>query len=176
MGARTLARQRALQLLFALEAGAEEDLPFAVAERRFMAVDARHREGWGPFARALATVTWEERDRLDPEIAGALTGWTLERLPLLDKLCLRMGLSEMRHFPEIPVRVTLNEYIELARHFSTDESPQFVNAVLDRLAREFQHKDFKSGEEPRGEIDAADRGELQFEAEEEDANDDQPAG
>src|SRR5438045_1186333 len=99
MGVRTLARQRAMQLLFALEAAEGAEQHVAEAERRFLAMDTKHRRGWGPFARALARTTWEECARLDPAISEALTGWTLERLTPLDKVILRMGLCEMRHFP-----------------------------------------------------------------------------
>lgn len=162
MGVRTLARQRALQLLFALEVASGEDAAFANAERRFMAMDVRHRRGWGPFARALAATTWEERERLDPAIMAALIGWTFDRLPLIDRICLRMGLCEMRHFPDIPLRVTINEYIELARYFSSNESPQFINAVLDRLAERFRKKDFKTGEDAVADLNPEDMGELEI--------------
>lgn len=139
MGVRRLARQRALQLLFALDRG---DIPYATAEEDFLAVDARRRKGWGPFASLLARTTHENRAALDREIGKALTNWRIERLPALDRICLRMGLCELKHFPEIPMRVTLDEYIELARLFGEAESPQFVNGVLDRLARDYPAKDF----------------------------------
>ena len=57
-----------------------------------------------------------------------------------------MALAELRHFPAIPLRVTINEYVELAREFSGEESTQYINAVLDRLARDFPHKDVQHGE------------------------------
>jgi hypothetical protein len=67
----------------------------------------------------------------------------MERLPLVDRICLRMAVCELKNYPDIPMRVTLNEYIEIVRLFSTDESPQYINAVLDRLAQKFPKKDFQ---------------------------------
>lgn len=143
---RHLARQRAMQLLYALEfadMGGDED--YAVCERRFVNADPTHKRGWGPFARELAKKVYDERASLDEAIAPMLHNWRLDRLPILDRICLRMALCELREFADIPLRVTINEYIEIVRQFSSDESTQYVNAVLDRLAHEFPSKDFKTG-------------------------------
>ncbi len=141
MGIRRLARQRALQLLYSLEYG---DQPFEAAEGEFLSVNARERrKGWGPFPQQLARITFEHRQELDPEIAGALQNWTIDRLPRLDHLCMRMALCEFRFFPEIPLKTTINEYVELAKLFGTEDSPPYVNAVLDRLAQNYKHKDFE---------------------------------
>ncbi len=143
---RHMARQRAMQLLYAVEFAqptCEEE--YLETERRFLGVDPSHRRGWGPFARELARKVFDCRDELDKSIAPLLHNWRLERLPILDRVCLRMALCELRDFGDIPLRVTINEYIELVRQFSSDESTQYVNAVLDRLARQFPDKDFKTG-------------------------------
>jgi len=115
-------------------------------ERRFLAADAQHRRGWGPFARELAVAVYTHAAELDEAIGPLLQRWTLDRLPALERLCLRMALCELRHFPEIPLRVTINEYVELARMFSGEEATQYINAVLDRLSRDFPHKDVQTGE------------------------------
>lgn len=149
MGIRHLARQRALQLLYALEfLDPQEDV--VQAERRFMGLDPTYRRGWGPFARDLVRQVFEQQFELDEAFRPALHNWTLERLPLVDRICLRMAMWELRSLPDVPLRVTINEYIDLARSFSTDESPAYINAVLDRLARNFAHKDFGTSE-PTGE-------------------------
>lgn len=149
MGIRHLSRQRALQLLYALEFNPPED-SFAEAEHRFLNLHVSYRRGWGPFARALSQSVWEHRRDLDDAIAPLLRGWSLDRLPRIDLLCLRMALAELRFFADIPLRVTLNEYIDLVRMFSQDESASYVNAVLDRLSRDFPHKDFQSSEGSNG--------------------------
>ncbi|OPZ07916.1 MAG: hypothetical protein BWZ08_01530 [candidate division BRC1 bacterium ADurb.BinA292] len=154
MKIRRLARQRALQLLFALEFADSAEDPEEV-ERRVLAYDPRQRRGWGPFARQLARLAWRDRHELDRLIRPVLQHWSLERMPVVDRLCLRMALCEFRSFEDIPSRVTINEYIELARLFSTDESPQYVNAVLDRLARDYPHKDFQVGLRGEGSAESA---------------------
>lgn len=144
MGVRRLARQRALQVLYALECGGETD--YDKVEAEFLSVDAKRRRGWSEFASRLARAAHAERRDLDREIAPALAKWKLQRLLLTDRLCLRMGLCELKRFPEIPMRSTIDEYVELARLFGTDESPKFVNGVLDRLSKAYPGKDFGAGD------------------------------
>lgn len=147
IGIRSLARQRALQLLYALQyAGPGET--FELVERRFLRSDPANRRGWGPFGRKLVQAVRAQSNELDRGIAPFLHKWTLDRLPLVDLFCLRMALSELRYFDDVPLRVTINEYIELSRMFGTDESPVYINAILDKLARDFPHKDFTARQEP----------------------------
>lgn len=141
MGIRHLARQRVLQLLYALEFAPPAD-DFSTGERLFLRGDTRRRKGWGPFASELAETVYRQRKELDDDIRPLLHNWTMDRLPMIDRLCLRLALCELKNFPDIPMRVTLNEYIEIVRLFSTDESPQYINAVLDRLAQKYPKKDF----------------------------------
>lgn len=147
MALRKLARQRAFQLLYGLEFNG---LSFADAEKDFLAGGKKRRKNWDDFAHTLGFETHKNREALDPAIARALTNWKIERITVSDRINLRMALTEMRHFPDIPIRVTINEYIELAKLFGTEDSPRFVNGVLDRLAKSFPHKDVggpgKSGE------------------------------
>ena len=152
MGIRYLARQRVLQFLYALDHAAVGDTAEQV-EHLFLCLDPSQRRGWGPFARKLAGEVHAHQHELDEAIRPLLRKWTIERLPSLDLICLRMALCEMRYFSDIPLRVTINEYIELARLFSTDDSPQYINAVLDQLAKDFPEKDFQAGEEPQEGVD-----------------------
>ncbi len=69
-------------------------------------------------------------------IANHTRNWEVERLPLTDRVILHMALAEMISFPNIPVKVTINEYIELAKEYSTPKSRQFVNGILDVLSKE----------------------------------------
>ena len=138
MSKRRVGRQRALQLLYALEF---RSVSFEEAEEEFLSVNRKRRQGWSDFAHELALKAWSERADLDREISAALTNWKIERLLRMDRLCLRMAVAELRYFPDVPLRVTLDEYIELARLFGEDESPRFINGVLDRIAREYKHKE-----------------------------------
>lgn len=69
-------------------------------------------------------------------IASHTRNWEVDRLPLTDRVILQMALAEMIHFPNIPVKVSINEYIELAKEYSTPKSRLFINGILDVLAKE----------------------------------------
>ena len=85
--------------------------------------------------RILVTGAWAARDRLDPEIALCLAeGWTFARLGFLMRACLRAGAFELADRRDVPIKVAINEYVELAHLFFDAGEPAFVNAVLDRLA------------------------------------------
>lgn len=71
-------------------------------------------------------------------ISGKTQHWDVERVALLDKIILKMAIAEMLHFPSIPVKVTINEYIEISKHYSTPKSKQFVNGLLDAIVNELR--------------------------------------
>ena len=72
----------------------------------------------------------EHRDRLDAAIAARATGWSLARMPVLDLSVLRLGAFELAERRDVPVAVVIDEAVELAKRFSTDNSGRFVNGVL----------------------------------------------
>lgn len=71
-------------------------------------------------------------------IASNTRNWEVDRLPLTDRIILEMAIAEMISFPGIPVKVSINEYIELAKNYSTPKSRQFINGILDVIAKELQ--------------------------------------
>ena len=71
-------------------------------------------------------------------IANNTRNWEVERLPLTDRIILEMAIAELISFPNIPVKVTINEYIELAKNYSTPKSRQFINGILDVIAKELK--------------------------------------
>ncbi|SDK62115.1 N utilization substance protein B [Catalinimonas alkaloidigena] len=85
---------------------------------------------------ALYDTTLDHREALEALVAGRVENWDMERVAALDKIILQMALAEMIHFPSIPVKVTINEYIEISKKYSTPKSKQFVNGLLDVLAAE----------------------------------------
>jgi transcription antitermination protein NusB len=145
MGLRHLARQRALQLLYGLEFNR---LSFEVGEREFLETSAKHRKPWSAFASELARRTYADRKRLDREFGPLLEKWKIERIPLTDRICLRMAVCELESFPDIPLRATLNEYVELAKLFGTEDSPKYINGVLNRIGERYAHKDFERNADP----------------------------
>jgi len=76
--------------------------------------------------------------RLDAAISAHARGWTLARMPAIDRTVLRIGAFELLSRPDVPVAVVLNEAIELAKRFSTDDSGRFVNGVLSAMVPELR--------------------------------------
>jgi N utilization substance protein B len=120
------ARERALGLLYEAEtkgvSGAEvlAELPVAADE----------------FAVALVTAVDEHHERIDALLTEHAKGWTLARMPALDRAALRMGTAELITRADVPTPVVLSETVELASRFSTDDSGRFVNGLLAKIATE----------------------------------------
>jgi len=100
----------------------------------------------------LLQIILKESDDLDKVIDPVLENWDASRLAIIDRILIRMALVEFLHFETIPTKVTLNEYVELSKTFSTPKSKEFVNGVLDKLLKKFI-ADKKIVKEGRGLID-----------------------
>ncbi len=81
----------------------------------------------------LFKVTTKENDYLESLLVGKLENWDIERVAMTDKVILKMALAELIYFPSIPTKVTINEFIEISKTFSTPKSKKFVNGILDKL-------------------------------------------
>jgi N utilization substance protein B len=92
------------------------------------------------FFEELYHQTIQEDEKYEALIAASVKNWDVERVALLDKIILKMALCEMHIFRSIPVKVTINEYIEISKLYSTPKSKQFVNGVLDKMAQELADK------------------------------------
>ncbi len=122
---RRFARELALQTLFSIEIGHHE--PAAALDATLEGPqDSEHRA----FVRDLVLGTLEHADESDAVISPLLQGWTIDRLPTIDRIVLRMSVYEMTYHRETPRAVVLNEAVELAKKFSTDDSGRYVNGVL----------------------------------------------
>jgi N utilization substance protein B len=126
MPSRRLAREIALQALFSVEIG-HRDTGEVLDEAL-----ARVRGADNAFIKDLVHGTLDNAPESDEVIAPLLEGWTLDRLPTIDRLLLRMGVFELRHRPLVPRPVIINEAVELAKKFSTEDSGRFVNGVLSK--------------------------------------------
>lgn len=122
---RRFAREVALQTLYSVEVGHHE--PAAALEAALPESGSSEDR---TFVRELVLGTLEHAEQSDAVIAPLLHGWTLERLPTLDRLVLRMSVYELRHHRETPRAVVINEAVELVKKFSTEDSGRFVNGVL----------------------------------------------
>jgi N utilization substance protein B len=125
VAARRFARELALQALYSSEIGHRppEDV---LAEALLGAKTEESRI----FVKDLVYGTLEHAAESDGIIAPLLEGWTLDRLPTIDRIVLRMSMFELRFRPETPRPVVINEAVELAKKFSTEDSGRFINGVL----------------------------------------------
>jgi len=90
------------------------------------------------FAENLLRLTVDHQGAIDAIIRKKATNWNFDRIALIDKLLLRMGICELYYFEDIPPKVTINEAIEIAKHFSTEKSGQFVNGILDSILHDMK--------------------------------------
>jgi N utilization substance protein B len=138
MGARRSGREAALQMLFQLEASnVSAAQAIELFWRTFEDADPEGR----PYADAIVRGVGEHVDALDKRITSASQNWRLERMSRVDRNLLRLGTWELMFQPEVPRAVILDEALELAKSFGTDESSGFVNGVLDRIANDLGRRD-----------------------------------
>lgn len=90
------------------------------------------------FVKQLFRKTIVKSEEYEKLIEGKVKNWEMERIAVMDVLLLKMALVELMEFPSVPIKVTLNEYIELAKMFSTPKSKVFVNGILDKLIVELK--------------------------------------
>lgn len=93
------------------------------------------------YAQDLLRIVMEKEAHCMEYITPKLTNWDKERVALIDMLLLRMGVCEFLYFPTIPTKVTINEYIDVAKQYSTPQSGQFVNGVLDNILKDLVKQD-----------------------------------
>jgi len=89
-----------------------------------------------PFAADLVAGVGEHQTEIDDLIRSFAKDWSLERMPVVDRNLLRMGVYELVHRPDVPTAAVISEAVELARRYSTEESGRFVNGMLGRIAKE----------------------------------------
>ncbi len=90
------------------------------------------------FALKLLRTTLLRSEELSAEISGKTPNWDKDRIAEIDGILLRMGIAELLYFSSIPERVTINEYLEIAKEYSTPKSSIFINGILDKLIREYK--------------------------------------
>lgn len=122
---RTDAREQAVMLLY--ESEQRSVSPLDLLSERGVASEA--------LARALLLGVEASRQRIDAEIVTHAKGWALDRMPALDRAILRLAIHELFDRPDVPIAVVIDEAVELAKRFSTDDSGRFVNGVLAAVAK-----------------------------------------
>ena len=129
MSARSKARKRALDVLF--ECDARDLLPTDLLAERIAEADPPVND----YTARLVRGVQEHIGRIDELLASYSEGWTLERMPAVDRNALRIGVFEVVYAEDVPDAVAVTEAVNLVRDLSTDESPSFVNGVLGTIVR-----------------------------------------
>ena len=157
MGKRREARERAVQFLFQYDLNPPEDLEAALnqfwhSQQAAVLAEEKGRATWGQpiapaalspedeelrrFAEPLIRGAIEHRNELDEQIKKHATNWDLPRIAAVDRNILRLAIYEMFHRDDIPPVVSINEAVDIAKKFSTQDSGRFVNGILDKIKGE----------------------------------------
>lgn len=131
-GGRTLARAQALQILF------QADVNHRMVEEVLSGDYAITDGPLDPYGQELALGVDSRRYAIDAVIRASSASWSLSRMPIVDRNILRLALYEMIEEDDITVAVAIDEAVELAKAFGTDESPRFINGVLGTIAKDVE--------------------------------------
>ena len=134
MSARTKARKRALDILFSADVRGDEVSVTLAAEAKRAASEPAREASW-LYAREVVDGIIDHRDEIDEQITTHSRYWKLERMPAVDRALLRIGVWEILFNDQVPTAVAIDEAVELAKEFSTDDSGAFVHGVLARVSR-----------------------------------------
>ena len=129
MGSRRKSREKALQILFQIDFS---DVNIDLVLRDFWKNNPAG-EKVKLFTDTLVRGTFEHREHIDQLIGSTIENWSIERLNYVDRAILRFATYELLYLPDIPPKVTINEAVEIAKAYGTEESGGFINGVLDRI-------------------------------------------
>lgn len=151
---RTRARRSALQVLYTSEIQGAS-ISQVLDEGRVLLEEGG---ALSDYALLLIEGVQENLSAIDERLAASSDNWKLSRMPIVDRSILRLAAYEMLYVDDVPVSVSINEAVELAKDFGgEDESPRFVNGVLGRIARQLEGAEAeKDGEAAQHEADSAD--------------------
>ncbi|HVG92831.1 MAG TPA: transcription antitermination factor NusB [Planctomycetota bacterium] len=136
MRVRTRARELALQFLYAVDIQGDE---YREQLDSFLHQELAGKPGEQEatdYARRLVEGVILHRPAIDQLLSDAARNWGLTRMAGIDRNCLRLGVYELLHETEVPTKVAINEAIELAKRYSTEQSGAFVNGILDRIRKD----------------------------------------
>jgi len=137
MSSRREARERVMQALYAYEQGGGEPADIIDLQLRDALIGDRNTFR---FAERLFLRTIDHRKETDALIEKHAENWDLARIALIDRIVLRMALTEFLTFEDIPPKVTINEAIEIVKRYSTDKSGPFLNGILDAAVMDLQRQ------------------------------------
>tara|TARA_B100000941_G_scaffold76812_1_gene52379 strand:+ start:603 stop:1061 length:459 start_codon:yes stop_codon:yes gene_type:complete len=132
---RRKAREATMQALYALEIN--NGFPQDVLE---LCHDSFNNSDNNMYTRELFNCVVEKQSWADDLISQCLENWEYGRVAILDKILLRMGVSEIYHIEDVPPKVSISEMVEIAKVYSTEESSSFVNGILDTIYKNYNEK------------------------------------
>lgn len=130
---RTEGRRQAVQVLYQSEI-LEED-PAKIIDGGQLASETQLLT---KYARRLIEGATKNKDAIDAQIVEASENWALDRMPIVDRSLLRMAAYEMQFVDEVPISVSINEAVNLAKEFGGEDSPRFINGILGRIATKLE--------------------------------------
>ncbi len=133
MSARSKARKRAIDILYSADVR-QISLRDALGKEAVRAANEPERQASWLYARDIVDGIADHQAEIDEQIETYAQGWTLARMPTVDRAILRIGVWELLYNDEIPTGVAINEAVESAKTLSTDESSGFVNGLLGKIA------------------------------------------
>jgi len=134
---RRIARERVLEALFAYEYS--DDKPSLIINR-IIQNHSSIKENL-KFINALFDIVVNNKDFTDQIIQSHLQNWEFDRIAQIDRLLIKMGICEIFYIDEIPPKVSITEMVEIAKIYSTDDSPVFINGILDAVYKDYQKKE-----------------------------------
>ena len=130
---RTLARKNALQIMY--QGDILDKAPRELIDNAQLVPET---QGLDDYALMLLEGCKENLEAIDELIVSASENWALDRMPMVDRALLRLSTYEMRYVEDVPVSVSINEAVNLAKEFGGDDSPRFVNGILGRIATQLE--------------------------------------
>ena len=130
---RTLARKNALQIMY--QGDILDKAPRELIDNAQLVPET---QGLDDYALMLLDGCKENLEAIDELIVSASENWALDRMPMVDRALLRLSTYEMRYVEDVPVSVSINEAVNLAKEFGGDDSPRFVNGILGRIATQLE--------------------------------------
>lgn len=134
MGARSKSRKRALDILYSADVRGDSINETLAAEAKREDADPKRANSW-KYAREIVVGITEHGDEIDELIETYAQGWTIDRMPAVDRAILRIGIWEILFNEEVPDAVAISEAVESATVLSTDDSSGFINGLLARIAQ-----------------------------------------
>jgi len=132
---RRFAREKVLQALYAYQLNGEGLTKHSDA--MLLEIRSEHDRAFG---RKLINSVVANSDELNSNIQDKVSNWEIERIAVIDKILLRMGIAEMLYFEDIPPKVSINEVIDMSKEFSSANSGKFINGILDAILTDLKNE------------------------------------